>query len=403
MQILGKLSFRTVSLIMGLTFLAGCSDEQTTAEAGFQMPAPAVSVISVPLEPVGQYHEFVARTEASEMVELRARVDGFIETRGFTEGANVEKDQLLFRIDQAPFKAALSQAKANLASAEAEAIRARADLERGQELYPQGHMSKADLDKLTSAEAQAKANVQAAKAQLQTAEINLSYTEIHAPFKGKIGKETYSVGNLVGPSSSPLAELVQLDPIYVNFQVNEKDQLNYQQTHSRDADANDEFSLSLKLPNGSTYDQKGRFEFTDIKVDEATGTVNLRTSFPNPDRLLLPGLYVTLIADSTEKQLMPLIPQAAVQENQQGRFVLIVDSNNQVETRVIKTGRRIGHMWAVESGLEVGEKVIVAGLQKVRPGVAVNPILKTVDKTTGVMHDAEKKTESGTAPNSEDN
>ncbi|MGY0219493.1 efflux RND transporter periplasmic adaptor subunit [Endozoicomonadaceae bacterium StTr2] len=361
------------------------------------MPAPAVSVISVPLEPVGEYREFVARTEASETVELRARVEGFIETRGFTEGANVEKDQLLFRIDQAPFKAALSQAKASLASAKAEAIRAKADLERGQELYPKGHMSKADLDKLTSAAAQARANVQVAKAQLETAEINLSYTEIHAPFSGKIGKETYSVGNLVGPSSSPLAELIQIDPVHVNFQVNEKEQITYQQSHAQNPDANEDFNLSLKLPNGSVYNQKGSFDFADIKVDEATGTVNIRASFPNPDKLLLPGLYVTLVADSTKKQPMPLIPQAAVQENQQGRFVLVVDENNQVETRIIETGRRIGPMWSVKSGLKAGEQVIVSGLQKVRPGIAVNPVLKVVDKTTGVMHDADN------APNSEAN
>ncbi|WP_281648080.1 efflux RND transporter periplasmic adaptor subunit [Parendozoicomonas sp. Alg238-R29] len=381
---LKTLPLQTASVLFGLVLLSGCSDNQQSAQQR-QMPAPSVSVISVNEEPVGQYSEFVARTEASEAVSLRARVEGFIEKRGFIEGETVQKDQLLFLIDQAPFKATLSQAKANLSSAQAEEIRAKADLKRGKELFPQGHISKSDLDKLISMEAQAKANVEAAKAQLETARINLSYTEIRAPFSGRVGKATYSVGNLVGPSSPALAELIKLDPMYVNFQINEKELISYQQTHGRDGDTNSEFDLSLKLPNGSTYPEPGTFDFADIKVDETTGTVNLRATFPNPDKLLLPGLYVTLMVDSTKKENMPLIPQASVQENQQGRFVLIVNQENKVETRIIQTGRRIGPMWVVTSGLQAGDKIIVAGLQKVRPGVIVNPTLKVINTTTGTL------------------
>ena len=390
-----KLPLPTAALTLGLALLAGCSDDQANPQqAQHQMPAPSVSVVAVSEQPVGSYSEFVARTEASETVDLRARVDGFIEKRGFIEGDTVQKDQLLFLIDQAPFKAALSQAKANMSSAQAEEVRAKADLDRGRELFPQGHISKSDLDRLVSAEAQAKANVQASKAQLETARINLSYTEIRAPFSGRIGKATYSVGNLVGPSSSALAELIKLDPIYVNFQVNEKALITYQQSRQRSAnnpngDTNNEVDLSLKLPNGSIYPEEGTFEFADIRVEETTGTVNLRASFPNPDKLLLPGLYTTLMVDSTQKENMPLIPQASVQENQQGRFVLVVNQENKVETRIIKTGRRIGPMWVVTSGLNAGEKVIVAGLQKVRPGVTVNPALKVINTTTGTLSDPE--------------
>ena len=390
-----KLSLPAASILLGLTLLAGCSDDKPNPQQGQrQMPAPSVSVVTVSEEPVGNYNEFVARTEASETVDLRARVEGFIETRGFIEGETVQKDQLLFLIDQAPFKAALSQAKASLTSSRAEEVRAKADLDRGRELFPQGHISKSDLDRLVSAEAQAQANVQASKAQLETAHINLSYTEIRAPFAGRIGKATYSVGNLVGPSSSALAELIKLDPIYVNFQVNEKALIDYQQSRQRRAgghngETNNEVDLSLKLPNGSIYPEAGRFEFADIKVEETTGTVNLRVSFPNPDKLLLPGLYTTLMVDSTRKENMPLIPQASVQENQQGRFVLVVNQENKVETRIIKTGRRIGPMWVVTSGLNAGEKVIVTGLQKVRPGVTVNPVLKVINTTTGTLSDPE--------------
>ncbi|MTI13683.1 efflux RND transporter periplasmic adaptor subunit [Sansalvadorimonas verongulae] len=390
-----KLSLPVISIVLGLTALAGCSDGKQNPQNGqMQMPAPSVSVVTVSEEPVGAYNEFVARTEASETVELRARVEGFIEKRGFLEGETVQKGQLLFLIDQAPFQAVLSQAKANLISAQAEEVRAKGDLDRGHELFPQGHISKSDLDKLISTEAQAKANVQASKAQLETARINLSYTEIRAPFSGRIGKATYSVGNLVGPSSSPLAELVKLDPMHVNFQVNEKVLISYQQSHqehTRDHNGGSEFDLSLKLPNGSIYSEPGIFDFADIKVDETTGTINLRASFSNPDRLLLPGLYATLMVDSTRKENMPLIPQVSVQENQQGRFVLVVNDENKVNTRIIKTGRRIGPMWTVTSGLKAGEKVIVAGLQKVRPDITVNPVMKMIDTTTGTLSDPEQQ------------
>ncbi|MCL6271613.1 efflux RND transporter periplasmic adaptor subunit [Sansalvadorimonas sp. 2012CJ34-2] len=387
MQITKNLSIKAAPLLLGMALLAGCSEENQQGATQHQIPPPAVSVASVTNEAVGDYAEFVARTEASESVDLRARVEGFLQERNFIEGETVQKDQLLFKIDPAPFKASLSQANAKLASARAAKVQAAADLERGRELFPQGHISKANLDSLISAEAQAVANVESAKAQVETARINLSYSEINAPFSGKIGKETYSVGNLVGPSSDPLASLIKVDPMYVNFQVNEKLMITYQQQHQGNGNVNQEFSTSLKLPNGAMYDEPGSFDFADIKVDETTGTVNMRAAFPNPDKLLLPGLYVTLIIKGTQKQDKPLIPQAAVQENQQGRFVLVVNSENKVDTRIIKTGRRIGPMWVVESGLKASEKIIVSGLQKVRPGIVVTPVMKVVDMETGTFSD----------------
>ena len=388
MQIAKHLSLKLIPVALAIGLLAGCSEDKSASAQG-NVPPPAVSVVTVTSEPVGQYGEFVARTEASETVDLRVRVDGFIEKRNFIEGEQVDKGQLLFLLDQAPFKAALSQAKANLASAEAGQIRTAADLSRGRDLFPQGHISKSNMDTLISNEAQAKASVEGARAKLQEARINLSYTEIHAPFSGLIGKETYSVGSLVGATSQPLATLVKVDPIYVNFQVNEKDLLNYQTKHQGMGleGINQDFNANLKLPNGSMYAEQGTFDFTDTKVEETTGTVTLRASFPNPDRLLLPGLYVTLVVNSEAKKSMPVIPQATVQENQQGRFVLVVNKDNKVEPRIVTMGRRIGPMWAVDSGLNEGERIIISGLQKVRPGVVVNPLMKTVDHETGTVSD----------------
>ncbi len=389
MQIAKNLSLKAAPVLFGLALMAGCSDSNNNP-AAHQMPPPSVSVVAVRTEAVGDYAEFVARTEASESVDLRARVEGFLQERNFIEGETVQKDQLLFTIDPAPFRAALSQANARLTSAQAAEIKASADLERGRDLFPQGHISKSNLDTLISTQAQAKANVEAARADVETARINLSYTEIKAPFTGLIGKERYSAGNLVGPGSDPLASLINVDPVYVNFQVNEKAMITYQQQHpgTTDDDVNQHFETTLKLPNGVMYEEQGSFDFADIKVDETTGTVTMRTSFPNPDKLLLPGLYVTLVIEGTQKKNMPLIPQAAVQENQQGRFVLVVNAENKVETRIIKPGRRIGPMWVVESGLEQGEHIIIAGLQKVRPGVVVNPVMKIVDAQTGTVSDS---------------
>ena len=386
MTITNRFSIKTsLALAAGFSLLlAGCSDDAEKHQAA--APAPAVSVVKVENRPVGDYREFVARTEAVEEVKLRARVEGYLIRRDFIEGDRVEKGQLLFQIDPAPFEASISQAKANLSSSKAELIRAEKALKRGRELFPKGFISQSDLDTLTSNDAQARASVQARQAELETAMINLSYTRITAPFSGEIGKARYSVGNLVGPSSEPLAVLTSTDPMYVSFSVNDKDVVKYLEQYAgeRDERPND-FDLSLRLPTGGEFSQPGKFNFANTRADETTGTINMRAEFPNPENILLPGLYVTLIAESKEKTEMPLIPQAAVQENQQGRFVLVVTADNKIETRMVEMGRRLGAMWVVNKGLQMGERIVVEGLQKVRPGVVVNPVMKNIDMETGTL------------------
>ena len=366
-------------------FLLSCGEEQQQVKT----PPPAVSVFKVEMQPVGRYREFVARTEASKEVELRARVEGEIIARHFTEGGYVEKGSLLFELDPAPYQATLNQAEAEVVATEAELTKAAADYKRAEELSPQGFISTSDLDKLKSAKVTAESAVSAAKANLEKAQLNLGYTKITAPFSGLIGKENYSVGNLVGPASGPLAVLTSNDPLYVNFQIEEQTFITY--LLNRGGDNRSEtppIDITMRLPNNETYSEMGTLDFSDTKVDSSVGSVTLRAVFPNPEGVILPGLFVNIILESQEKNMTALVPQSAVQENQLGKYVLVVGDDNKVTQRIVKIGQRIDAMWVVESGIEPGEMIIVEGLQKVRPDVEVNPVEKFVDAKTGVLSDA---------------
>ena len=395
---IARTAFNTIaasSVIASAIFIGACSDDAAKQAP----PAPAVSVFSVQSSPVGKFREFVARSEASQEVNLRARVEGEITRRNFTEGGFVQQGQLLFEIDRKPYQAALDQAQANLTARQAEELQADADYERGKELAPDGYISQSDLGKLRSASGQADANVKGAEAALETARINLDYTHITAPFDGQIGKRRYDVGTLVGPSSEALATLSASDPIYVNFQLEESAYINFLQKRAAEGKSGQEpaLDLSLRLPNGDEYGQMGKIDFADTQIDSTVGSVNLRAIFPNTEGLILPGLYVTLLIESQQKEQLPLIPQAAVQENQLGNFVLVLNDKNQVDTRHVEMGRRMGAMWVVNSGLKNGEKIVIEGLQKVRSGVEVNPMEKTVDPQTGAVVELDQ-TEKNTAP-----
>ncbi len=375
-----------LTLSLGLT---ACGDKAVKAKP----PAPAVSIYSIKTQPIGGYREFVARTEAFKEADLRARVEGELIERHFREGSNVEKGQILLKIDPAAYQAALSAAKADLSSRISGEDNAKRNLKRANELINDGYISQSDYDRLTTEESQAKSAVKSAQAALEKAELDLSYTTITAPFTGRIGKVNFNVGNIVSPTSGTLATLMISDPIFVSFQVEESFYITYLQEHQGARTANEaEFDLSLRLPNNSEYPEKGQLNFSDTKIAEGMGTVELRTVFPNPKNIILPGLFVTLIAESVNKEEMALIPQAAVQENQQGKFVLIVGSDNKVKQRHVVLGRRINAMWVAEQGVAIGEKVIVEGLQKVRAGVEVRGIVKHVDPLTGTISDPTNKT-----------
>ncbi len=376
--------------------LTGCSEQKSQQT---QMPPPAVSVFNVTDQQVGDYYEYIGRSEAVNTVDIRARVEGVLVQRDFIEGGTVTKDQLLYEIDRAPFVAALQGAEAQLASSQATLVNAQKTLRRGRDLIKRGAISQSDFDSQVSSEAQAKASVDSAKANLETAQLNLGYTRIHAPFTGEIGKSNYSVGNLVNASSGTLATVTSVDPIYVNFQVDERQLISHllnnpdakssvRQPLKAPIEEQGKFILTLRLPNGQQYNQPGTFNFADTQVNETTGTLTLRATFPNPEGIILPGLYVTVQAESEAKKEQPLIPQASVQQDLAGHFVLVVTPENTVETRHIKLGRRINAMWVVESGLQPGEHIIVQGLQKVRVGGKVEPTVVEVDPKTGAIANA---------------
>jgi len=390
-SIAANLTIRKI-VLLGLfslpLILSGCGKEV----AKVQPPAPAVSVYSIKSQPVGGYREFVARTEAFKEADLRARVEGELIERHFREGSNVEKGQVLLKIDPAAYQAALSAAKADLSSRISGEENARRNLKRANDLIDEGYISQSDYDRLTTEESQAKSAVKSAQASVEKAELDLSYTTITAPFTGRIGKVNYNVGNIVGPTSNTLATLMISDPIFVSFQVEESFYITYLQSHQGARTAKEaKFDLSLRLPNNSEYPEKGKLDFADTKIAQGMGTVELRTVFPNPDNIILPGLFVTLIAESVNKEEMALIPQAAVQENQQGKFVLVVGKDNKVKQRHVTLGRRINTMWVAEKGVAIGEQVIVEGLQKVRAGVEVNGVKKQVDPLTGTISDINDK------------
>lgn len=374
-----------VTFLSLLSFgLVACGETVQQSET----PPPAVSTYVIKTEDIGSYREFVARTEASREANLRARVEGELIERHFREGSFVEKGQVLLKIDPAEYEAALASAKADLISRISAQDNAVSNLKRAKELINDGYISQSDFDRLTTEDSQAKAAVKSARAALEKAELNLSYTTITAPFSGRIGKVNYNVGNVVGPSSDALATLTLTDPIYVNFQVEESLYISYLQSHQQTRNAEDvPLNLSLRLPNNSEYPHQGQMDFADTQIEQGMGTVELRAVFENPNGIILPGLFVTLIAESKDKEPMALIPQVAVQESQQGKFVLVVDENNTVKQRHVVLGRRINAMWVVEQGIKAGEQVIIEGLQKVRPGIEVKGVNKFVDGLTGTISD----------------
>lgn len=313
--------------------------------------------------------------EALQAVDVRARVQGFLEQRQVEEGDYVQAGTLLFVIEPDQYQVRLASARADLAQAEANLREKERALTRTRGLSRRGVVSEAELDTAIAAQETAQAQVQIASAAVQAAELDLEYTRIHAPIDGRIGRAFVSEGNFVGPESGPLARLVRLDPIRVVFSVSERAlvevQLSLQETSLEEL--TQQFVPRLRLPNGTMYDRAGQIDFIDNEVDPGTGTIAVRALFPNENAILLPGQFVTVVVRRQEGERLPVVLQSAVQEDRQGRYVLVVDDQNRVSQRRIQTGTRTDQGWAVAAGLQVGETIIVQGVQKVRPGMTVRP------------------------------
>ena len=363
---------KTLAAALLVLSVAGCDDgQQATTGAA---PAPSVVVTAVVRKDVTPSGSFVGRVEAIEAVELRARVDGFLEQRTFTEGGDVEAGALLFVIEQAPYQAEVERRKADLVSAEATLKNAMLSADRARKLIKRGNISQAKVDEAVAEETRGQAGVLQAKAALRQAELNLGYTTIKAPIDGRIGRAGYSVGNLVGATSEPLATIVGLDPIYVQFAVSDRDLLAARREGLGERTA--PFTPHLVLGDGQRFEHDGRLAFIDNRVDQQTDTVLVRAEFPNPGRVLLPDQFVTVVIERSDPVVALVVPQAAIQEDQSGRFVLVLDGANKVQVRRVRMGAQDGADWVVEEGVEEGEQVVVEGLQKVRPGIAVNPVVE---------------------------
>ncbi|AHF04068.1 RND transporter [Marichromatium purpuratum 984] len=340
---------------------------------------PSVGVIAVTEERVNPYFEFVGKTRAADTVALRARVTGFLLERAFQEGGQVETDDLLFRIEPEQYLASLAQAEAQLGAAQASLNRAQVDLARYQELAKAKNVSQQKVDEAQAEVLVQEAAVETARADIQKAQLNVDYTEIRAPIAGRIDLAAFDVGNLVEPGSGVLATINRMDPIRVAFSIAETWYLELAQAGARSrqegagAAGKQHFVPQIRLPDGSLYPHDGWFDFFDNKVDETTGTVLIRAQFPNPDQLLLPGQFVTVVIERREAVSAVVVPQAALLTDQGGSYVLVVDDDDKVESRRVKTGQRFGTRQVIEKGLEAGERIVLYGIQKVRPGIQVRP------------------------------
>jgi membrane fusion protein (multidrug efflux system) len=355
-----------------LLALNACGDRTPPDAASISAPPPAVVAVPAAREAVAEQAQFVGRVVAVDRVDLRARVQGFLQERRFTEGQKVEVGDLLFLIEPQQYQSVLSQREADLAKAVADEENARAQLERGQELAKNKNIAAATVDELRAAQSIAAAGIAQALAAVEAAKLDLGYTEITAPVAGRIGLARYSVGNLVGPSSESLAILVSTDPIYVQFPVTQRDLLAVRRDAAAGNGSTAGVEVVVRLSDGTLYTHKGRLDFVDVVTDAGTDTVTVRAVFPNPDGLLVDGQYVGVLLQQEAPPMAITVPQSALQIDQQGVYVLVVDADSKAQVRRIATGAVKGAGIAVTEGLKAGELVIVEGIQKVRPGQVVS-------------------------------
>ena len=360
---------RTLSSI-AVTFLllSACAEEAPP------MRMIEVVVDSVRLEPYRPKSEYVGRLLAQDDVAIQARVTGYLLSREFHEGDLVEAGDVLYILDASEYEAAMARAKADLAAAIANQANAERNFKRGKDLLPRGAISQAEMDDLTAKKLDADARIESARAQVTSADVNLGFTKIVAPITGRIGRSAVSAGDLVGPNTGNLTTLVSIDPIEALFQISEA---TYVSALGRRVETNlnveqlRDIEVTLELTNGLIYPEVGKIDYFANRIDQSTGTLEARARIPNPHSLLVPGQYVRVILQDTNFLEALFLPQAAVQADQQGSFVLVVDTDSMVARRNVELGRRLDDKVLVKRGVEEGDRVIVRGLQQVRPGLPV--------------------------------
>jgi len=333
-------------------------------------PPPAVGVVAAKQQAITQSSEYIARIQATNRVNLVARVAAYLDEVLFTDGAEVKKGQLLYRLEQGPFQADVHAREASIAQFKAQLRNAEIVLQRAQALLKTPAGQQATVDTALAAQDALKAQILGAEAQLQQAKINLDYTEIRAPIDGKIGRTAITAGNYVNPGSGTLVSIVSQDPMYIVFPVSTRTVIELQQRAGGKAGT---LVIRVRLPDGVMYDQPGKLDFIDNSVTGNTDTMVLRGTVPNPKRLLVDGELVQALLQDVKPTEALAVPRSAVLADQQGDYVFVVDKDNKVEKRPVKLGQSTPALAAVTSGLSEGENVVVDGIQRVRPGLVVSP------------------------------
>ena len=375
-----KSSIYIGGLLLAVTLLSGCQQERAPART---KPVPAVSYITVTTSVHNIDTKMQGRVVASLSAEVRPQVGGIIQTRSFVEGNTVEKGQLLYQIDPATYQSAYNEAKASLNSAKASLETAKLKDERYVNLLKFEGVSQQDADDAHATYLEAKADIEKYQAALATASINLEFTKVTAPISGHIGISTVTPGALVtAQQASALATIRTLDPIYVDMTKSSKELL---QLIGKNGVKQGTTAVSLTLEDGSEYNLKGQLKMQEVSVDASTGTVTLRAEFPNPDGVLLPGMFVRTKVNEAVDEHAILVPQQGVYHDATGEaYAYVINEDNKVERRSLKTINAVGNKWLLESGLAVDDKLLVEGSGKVSPGSEVKPVEVQMD-TNGSM------------------
>ena len=352
--------------------IAGCKKTAVP-----ESPVPEVLVTTVQPRDVPIYSEWIGTTEGSINAEIRSRVSGYLQKRAYTEGSKVKKDDLLFQIDPRSYQATLDEAKGVLAQAEAKLEKSRQDRDRYETLLRDGAVSQQEFETVKYTFDAAAADVESRKATVENAQLNLNWTEIRSPIDGVAGFSIAQIGNLINPDTL-LTTVSKTDPTKVQFPISEQEYLKYsrqmnEEMHNQKEGRRSDAFLELVLADGMVYPEKGHLGLVNRQVDSKTGSILVQALFPNPKHILRPGLHAKVRAAVRDLKGGILIPQRAVQELQGIYQVAVVKADQTIEIRTVQLGERVGSLWVVNQGLAAGETIVVEGIQKVSPGVKVNP------------------------------
>lgn len=368
-----------VALMAATAILAGCGEANNAQR---ESQAPLVVTQDVTVIDYQPSKSYIGRIEAVEDTNITAQISGYLQARHFEEGQMVEKGQLLYSIEPSSFEAQVASAKAALAQAKASLKKAELDHQRGKNLLPRGSISQSEFDAWTATLLGARAELEAANAQLKLAEVNLSYTQIRAPFSGRISDTKVSTGDLVSPSSGVLTTLVSLDPVHTSFSVSERERLAMGMDRIKgdgSAESNG-VEVQLELENGQFFEHLGQLDFLGNRIDTKTGTIAMRALVPNPEHKLLPGQHIKVNLRDKNTRDVIVVPRRAVQTDLEGDFVMVTTEGSVAERRNVELGPQVEQGIIIREGLEKGEAVITQGLQRVRNGVEVRVQTPTEDK-----------------------